>query len=52
MGGFSDIGAHQFFEKANFFMPQLLLRELWVSSGLVKTEPKGSYKENAKKRIT
>ena len=28
MGGFSYIGAREYFEKANFFMPELLLKEL------------------------
>ena len=28
MGGFSDMGAHQYFVKSNFFMPELLLKEL------------------------
>ena len=27
---FSDIGAHQDFEMPEFFMPQLLIQELWV----------------------
>ena len=28
MEGFKDIDAHQYFEKANFFMLELLLKEL------------------------
>ena len=28
-GSFSDIGAHQDFRKSKFFMPELLLIELW-----------------------
>ena len=29
MGGFSDIGARHYFGQADFFMPELLLNELW-----------------------
>ena len=29
MGGISDTGAHQQFEHADFFIPELLLKELW-----------------------
>ena len=28
-GSFSDIGAHQDFQMPEFFMPKLLLKELW-----------------------
>ena len=28
-GGFNDIGAHQDFQTPDFFMPELLLKELW-----------------------
>ena len=29
-GFFSDIGAHQEFQKPELFMPELLLKELWL----------------------
>ena len=28
-GGFSDIGARHYFGQADFFLPKLLLKELW-----------------------
>ena len=31
-GSFSDIGAHQDFQKSEFFMPELLLKELWLGA--------------------
>ena len=29
-GSFSDIGAHLEFQKSEFVMPELLLKELWI----------------------
>ena len=33
MGDFSDITAYQYFEQADFFMPELLLKELCPGGG-------------------
>ena len=34
MGGFSDIGARHYFVQADFLMPELMLKELWVQGSL------------------
>ena len=42
MGGFNDFGAHHYFRQADFFMPKLLLKELWLPSralGLLAEPP-------------
>ena len=42
MGGFNDFGAHHYFRQADFFMPELLLKELWLPSralGLLAEPP-------------
>ena len=33
MGGFNGIGGHKYFGQADFFMPELLLKELWLGAG-------------------
>ena len=33
-GSFSDIGAHRDFQKPEFFMPDLLINELWIEGAL------------------
>ena len=33
MEGNSDIGTHRYFEQADFFMPELILKELWTLEG-------------------
>ena len=32
-GSFSDVGAHQDFQMPEFFMPELLIKELWKKEG-------------------
>ena len=33
MKGFNDIGEHPYFGQADIFMPELLIKKLWVRSG-------------------
>ena len=37
-GNFSDIGAHKDFQMPEFFLPELLLKELWVQLTCMPTE--------------
>ena len=51
MAGLCDNGAHQYFEKPDFIMPELLLKGLWPPGTPSSTPPTSSRRSGSASRI-